>query len=89
MSTATPDAPPVFIGWFRPRKGLPWTRIAEGPDYDTTLGRLVEALSSMRGGDSVVLRAADDPNAPPRFQAGGRRLLWPRRPRWPCASDSP
>ena len=76
MSTATPDAPPVFIGWWRPRKGLPWMRIAEGADYDTTLGRLVEALSAMRGGDSVVLRAGEDPNAPARpFHAGGRRLL--------------
>ncbi|HVS37408.1 MAG TPA: hypothetical protein VMS17_17735 [Gemmataceae bacterium] len=72
MKTAAVES--GFLGWWRPRPGVAWTRLAEGPDYDAALSAQLDALRSMRGGgDSLVLRAADDPNAPRRPYV--RRLL--------------
>lgn len=73
MTTATT---PAFRGWWRPNRRTAWTKLAEGPDYATALDRLIEAVARVRGGDSVVLRACEDPNGPARpFHAGGRRRL--------------
>ena len=75
MNIATTQAPPAFIGWWRSRKGVAWTRLCDGPDHDTTQTRLIEALSSVRGGDTVITRADVNPNAPPKKYAGGGRQM--------------
>lgn len=65
-----------FIGWWRPCRGSPWTQLAEGATYDDALERLIAALASVHGGDSLVTRADADPNHPARaYRSGGRRRL--------------
>jgi len=72
----TPTVPP-FAGWFRPSRRVAWVRLVGGRDYDTTWGLLLDALSSVRGGELLVVRAADDPNA--RRLPGRRSLTEVRR----------
>jgi len=74
MSTTTTQTPPAFRGYWRPRPGARWTELSAGATYDAAMDGLMQALTSVRGGDFIVSRA--DPNAPPRrYAGGGRRLL--------------
>jgi hypothetical protein len=50
-----------WIGWWRPRPGIAWSPIAEGDSYDDALTRLLDALASVRGGDSIVLLLGRSP----------------------------
>ena len=74
-----PDAmtPTAFAGWFRPRKGIAWTRLVEAPTYDAALSALLGALARLHGGDTLIVRAGQDPNRPslPRYVRGGKRML--------------
>ena len=66
-----------WFGWFRPNKATTWTKLVEAGRYDDAWAQLLAAISSMRGGESLVLKGGEDPNRPaPRpFHRGGRRLL--------------
>ncbi len=52
-----------WAGWWRPRKGVPWTRLAVGDDYSSTWGATLDALAAVHGGESLVTRIDTDPNA--------------------------
>jgi hypothetical protein len=58
----------LFIGWWRPDKRTRWTRLADGDDYDAAWASLLDALASVHGGESMVLRGCENPNG------GGRRM---------------
>jgi hypothetical protein len=81
MVSATDEASRVgataaWCGWFRPRVGVTWSKIAEGQTYDEALARLLDALAALRGnGESIVLEAGRHPND----RRAGRR--WQRRGR--------
>jgi hypothetical protein len=77
MITSTPEPRAAFAGWSRPNKRVPWTRLVDGPTYDAAWAALLDATAGMRGGESLVVRADVNPNAPAprRYTAGGKRLL--------------
>jgi hypothetical protein len=54
-----------WVGWWRPGGGTEWTRLAEGDSYDECLAALLDALASVRGGDSMVIQAGRHPERPP------------------------
>ena len=71
MSATTVDA--GWAGYWRPQRGVPWTRIASGDSYDDAWGRTLDALAPVKCGDTVVLRLDVDPNGPPARAERRRR----------------
>jgi hypothetical protein len=75
-SGATEGGAMTWVGWWRPNKAVRYTRIAEAPTYDLALERLLDALASVKGGETVILHSGVDPGTQRRpFAAGGKRLL--------------
>ena len=68
MTTSTQTAV-AFTGWYRPHRGVPWTRLVCAATYDDAWGLLLDATRNTRGGESIVVRVDTDPNAPPRRRA--------------------
>lgn len=61
MNTTAVQAP-RWRGWFRPNKRCKWVCLVDGEaSYDAAWEKLLAALASMRGGESLVTTA--DPNA--------------------------
>ena len=60
--TTTPPKGVGYGGWWRAGRKSAWTRIAVADGYDECWGALLDALQSVHGGDSVVLRLNTDPN---------------------------
>jgi hypothetical protein len=71
MRAAT-EQPPLWKGWFRPNKQTQWTHLVEGePSYDRAWQKLLDALASMNGGESLV--TTTDPNK--QLPLRGRHLF--------------
>jgi hypothetical protein len=68
----TTQAPPAFTAWRRPAPGRPWRKVLDAATEADVRDRL---LDLRLGGDSVVLRAGEDPNRPARKYHRGRRML--------------
>jgi hypothetical protein len=60
-----------YAGWWRANRKTPWTRLVTGDGYDAAWERLLDALATVHGGESIVLRADADPNV--RRRIGERR----------------
>jgi hypothetical protein len=63
---------PAWRGWFRANRQCTWACLAEGDTYSETLDRLLDALASMKGGESVVLRGGAHPDGPPHNRSRRR-----------------
>jgi hypothetical protein len=62
-----------FLGWWRPDRRTPWTRLARGETNEEAWGALLDALTSVRGGESIVLRGVENPNIRRQRPEGRRR----------------
>jgi hypothetical protein len=51
----------LWAGWWRPRRGERWVRLAEADTYDTAWSLLLDAVAECRGGGDTFVGRADHP----------------------------
>jgi hypothetical protein len=54
-----------WCGWWRPGARYPWSKLATGDSFDECLTALLDALETVKGGDSLILAAGLHPDRQP------------------------